>query len=753
MKNKKFKRRRSLIWRITFAAIALTLLFGMTISVFSYFVYRNSSVQSHAGEAANIATTIAATIDPVLFYTSINSEEPDAYWHYLKQNMDTIFTRVQDLTFLYIVMPYGDNLFAYYLSAVRPGYEEWVYFGMVEEPDVYGEEAFVSLRQGITTATGIDDAGEWGMLISGYAPVFDINGSVIALVGADFEVGQMVYASNSFGLTIIIFALVGALVFGLIQRVILKRSLSVSIKRIVNADYSFADMSSTFDARKDDSNSKDEIALLYGHFSDMYNGFKVLIGDIKTVVDAHSTGYYKILLDETKYKGGHLRLAQQINSALSMYANDFTEVINVMKSYGEGNFDAEVRTYEGDWYWANDVLAELQNSFVHVSSEIDRMVKTAVQGEFDARADVGSLKGEWKRNIHSINALMKSVSNPLSKIEDSIVLMSKGEFVPLEGGYRGQFGVVKEAYNTTTETTQAVIDEISQVLSAISQGDLTISLKNQYIGSYAPIQKALETILSNLNKSMYKISSAADQVLAGAGQLSQSSMILAEGSQTQTAAIEKLSSSIELIKQKANDSAENTKVADEYVAQSTQLAKEGEAVVQNMLASMDKLRESGEDITEIIKSISTIAFQTNLLALNASVEAARAGDHGKGFSVVADEVRSLAARSQDSASNTTEIIAREKQYTQNGITTANDVAKSFEAIMGGIKQLSAIIEKIATMSKEQVSSIATINTSVNQISQVTVDNSATAQESAAASEELSAQADALKQSVAFFKLK
>ena len=741
------KARRTFSFRMLVVSAVLTLLCVGIISVFAFFSYRSSVIELFGTKAGSIAFSVASTIDSELFAASIEAEM-DEFWYYIQGNLDAILDGMADLTFLYIMMPYDAERFVYFASAGWPELH-----GVVEDPEIYGPETWQAMREGIITATGVFDAGDWGLLIGGFAPIRDASGRVIAVVGADFDVSRINAQLFQFARNAVLIGLVTIISIGAFIRFFTIRTLSVSLKRIVDIDLTSSNDTGRFKARESDKNAKDEIGVLYSHFDKMITTFNVLQTDISIMLNEHISGRYEYRLDASKYVGDQRKLAEDANALVNMYVNDFIELLEACKQYGEGNFSANVSEYPGDWRWANKVVDDLRADFVHLASEIRMLAENAAQGKFDVPASVGNQQGEWAQLIESLNKLLTSVNEPLTMIERNVISMSQGNFSRMEGEYPGIFGVLADACNLVNDTTDTYIKEISRMLQYIAKGDLTATLEQNYIGDYAPIKTAINTILENLNQILSDVQAAVGQVTLGANQISASSVNLAEGSARQAAAIEELSSSISLIHDKAMQASSNSASASEGTARAREYISAGDEAIKSMATTMNTIKASSEKIAMIIDVITNIAFQTNLLALNASVEAARAGEHGKGFSVVADEVRSLAGRSQHSASETSNIIEEDLNIVSEGLKTMNEVVASFEIISNNIAGISSLISHTSEISAEQLESISGINASVSEITDVVSETSATAEESASASQELSSQAELLRQKMAFFKLK
>jgi len=259
-------------------------------------------------------------------------------------------------------------------------------------------------------------------------------------------------------------------------------------------------------------------------------------------------------------------------------------------------------------------------------------------------------------------------------------------------------------------------------------------------------------ILRRLNVSLRAIAgglgSSSEQVGSAASQVSAASQTLAEGSSEQAASIEETSASLEEMSAMTKRNAENAQKANDLARQARTAADQGVNDMQTMNAAMDAIKASSDDIAKIIKTIDEIAFQTNILALNAAVEAARAGEAGLGFAVVADEVRNLAQGSAQAAKETAAKIEGAIAKTGQGVGISKKVAEVLNEIVAKVRLVDELAAEVAGASREQTQGITQINAAVGQMDKVTQANAANAEESAAAAQELNAQAITMKESVA-----
>lgn len=349
--------------------------------------------------------------------------------------------------------------------------------------------------------------------------------------------------------------------------------------------------------------------------------------------------------------------------------------------------------------------------------------------------------------------ITRSIVKPMVQIEKAASDMARGK-LNTEINYESNDELGKLANNikTTTNILSTYINNISNTLEKISRGNMQIDFNLEYIGDFAPIKKSITKIANSLSSSLYKINQSSEQVASGAEQVAGGSQALSQGALQQASAIDTLSKSISDISNKVKNNTSNAENASSFSLQVQKEVERGNKLMKQMVDSMDDISKASKEISNIIKTIDDLAFQTNVLALNASVEAARAGVAGRGFAVVAGEVKVLAEKSAQSAENTTILIENTVRAIKKGTKIADETAQALNAIVNGSKKSTDYINEIVTASNEQLSSIDDVIEGVERISDVIQTNSATAEESAAASEELSSLANMLKEEVAKFKL-
>jgi len=366
----------------------------------------------------------------------------------------------------------------------------------------------------------------------------------------------------------------------------------------------------------------------------------------------------------------------------------------VMRDVAAGKLDMSVLVKTGD---KTSLLYSIKNTIEKLKTVIDgqrRVVAAANHGEFTERVDLVGLEGFQKELGTGLNDLIT--------------------------------------------TTGASIDDVVEVMRALSEGDLTKTVDKDYEGSFAAMKEYTNNTMLKLSAVITEVSGAAESLTTAAVQVTATAQSLSQASSEQAASVEETSASVEQMTASIDQNTENAKMTNAMATQAATEAVAGGEAVKDTVSAM-------KQIAQKITIIDDIAYQTNLLALNAAIEAARAGEHGKGFAVVAAEVRKLAERSQVAAQEIGTVA-------ESSVELAEKAGALFVSIVPNIRKTSDLVEEITAASEQQSAGVNQINTAVTQLSQTTQQNAAASEELAATASQMSGHAEQLQEAIGFFKL-
>jgi methyl-accepting chemotaxis protein len=369
--------------------------------------------------------------------------------------------------------------------------------------------------------------------------------------------------------------------------------------------------------------------------------------------------------------------------------------------------------------------------------------------------------GELATSLQAMKGYVDGVARAKDTLQ-ALVVEVNTVIVAVQGGslgargdataFSGDFAELIAGVNRMLTAVSAPIQEASAVLGAVASRDMTARMLGDYRGDFADIKAALNAAVGNLHDGLTQVATAAEQLNGAATQIASSSQAVAAGASEQASSIDATSVSLKEMSGMTVRNAASARQASELALGARRASGSGTAAMAQMTDSIRKIRGAAEGTAAIISDINEIAFQTNLLALNAAVEAARAGEAGRGFAIVAEEVRSLARRSREAARKTEALIKDSVLLAQGGELICQQVNTSLDEIVASVNEVTTVVGAIAAASDEQARGIAQVNESTNRMDEVTRSNVASSEESAGAAEELSSQAESLTTLVQTFQL-
>jgi methyl-accepting chemotaxis protein len=511
-----------------------------------------------------------------------------------------------------------------------------------------------------------------------------------------------------------------------------------------------------------------------------------LVADAVMLSKAAVEGKLSTRADASKHQGDYQKIVAGVNHTLDAVIGPLNVAADYVEKISAGNIPLRITdNYNGDFNTIKNNLNKAIDAVDALVADANMLVKAAVDGKLSTRADASKHQGDYQKIVGGVNQTLDAVIGPLNVAARYVDDISKG-VIPLiiTDTYNGDFNTIKNNLNNVVKMMNDLlsqtdiiikgatagqlekradaeifvgdwnklvrgvnqimivinepVEELRGVLGSLENGDLTVSMKKNYEGTWGELKSATNNMINKLAQVVTDVNTGAQALASASEEVSATAQSLSQAASEQAAGVEETSASIEQMTSSISQNTENARVTDGMASKAAKDAAEGGESVNETVAAM-------KQIAKKISIIDDIAYQTNLLALNAAIEAARAGEHGKGFAVVAAEVRKLAERSQVAAQEIGEVAGSSVELAEKAGSLLNEIVPS-------IRKTSDLVQEIAAASAEQSSGVGQINSAVSQLSQTTQQNASASEQLAATSEEMSGQAEQLQQTMSFFKL-
>jgi len=415
------------------------------------------------------------------------------------------------------------------------------------------------------------------------------------------------------------------------------------------------------------------------------------------------------------------------------------------KRIAEGDTTASLNIQRDDEIGA---LADSFQQLIEYFKGVAAASEAINRGDLSAEVAVRSDRDVLSKNFLALKELMGEIQKLINQAREGH-LRARGDVKRFSGVYRD----IVQGINDVMDAVVVPINEAARVLQLVSDRDLRERMEGQYRGDHATIKAALDSALDHLHDGLLQVSASSQEVARAAESINDSTQALAQGGGEQSDALSEVGSRLDemisTIKLNATYALDGHSRSNAVL----QTAEKGVQSVDRLSEAMEKIKASSSQTARIVKSIDEIAFQTKLLALNAAIEAAQAGDAGKGFSVVAEEVRSLAMRSADAAKTTTQLVAEAARSAEAGVAIHSAMLSDLRAIDQQVHEVSAVIKQVADVSERQSRNVDSIAVALQRMSDVTRRNAENSERVAANSAQLVSQASIMLELVDTFRLK
>ncbi|MGB8453249.1 MAG: methyl-accepting chemotaxis protein [Anaerocolumna sp.] len=453
----------------------------------------------------------------------------------------------------------------------------------------------------------------------------------------------------------------------------------------------------------------------------------------------------------------------ELTDAMNLLKNDNIETVNNLKlEFEKGNRYRSQILESADSFDQGKIYSIYKNDYVPILDHIVTELRD-IESNFNVYGQDYMKQADQKVKesififvlliligagscIYILKLTEKSITEPITELKAAMVEISKGNLnINISKSSEDEMGVLCEAVMETVRKLKSYISNITDTVKRLEEKDMAVRTSIDYDGDFKPIQASLNNTVVSLRDMIKIIYDAAGQISAGADQIAQTAKTVADGGTDQMTAINRLSGQIDHIVDMADKNVENTVSIQELSQNTVSAAQTGNGQMTSLVHAMEAIAEHSGKISKVISVIESIAEQTNLLSLNASIEAARAGNAGKGFGVVAIEIGKLAGECRQAVMSSAELINSTINAIKEGVTVANETADKFQEIVNESMKTNQVMDCISNNSKEEVKQLKESMSYLQQITLIVETNSAASQESSAMSEEFINQARKLEE--------
>ncbi|WP_329768612.1 methyl-accepting chemotaxis protein [Stenotrophomonas muris] len=452
----------------------------------------------------------------------------------------------------------------------------------------------------------------------------------------------------------------------------------------------------------------DETGRLLEAMAGMQQQLHAVITGQREMARRHDGGELSYRIDASAFPGEYGLMVQETNALVGGHVQTLHDVLDVVQQYAVGDLSRDIARYPGEKAAMTTTVDTVKANLGRINAEIKQLASAAAAGDFSLRGDAQRFDHDFRLMLENLNAMMAVSDDNLGKL--------------------------------------------SQLLSAIAEGDLTARMHGDYQGVFARMRDDANTTVAQLTQIVGQIQASASSITLAAGEIASGNSDLSRRTEQQAANLEETAASMEELTSTVRQNAEHARQANQLAIGAHGVASQGGDVVGQVVTTMSAIEASSKKIAEIISVIDGIAFQTNILALNAAVEAARAGEQGRGFAVVASEVRTLAQRSAAAAKEIKGLIDDSVGKVAEGSALVHKAGATMGEIVASVQRVTDIMAEISAASQEQSAGIEQVNQTVVQMDETTQQNAALVEEATAAARTMEDQAGQLADAVAIFRL-